>query len=192
MRLAMTGAGQRHLGFIIKCLRWSRKELRFGFNTVMLSRSSGNLKEAETAYRRAIEIDDQLPDSHLQLGHALKLLGQVEEAITAYRKAYALDPTSAVVALELRVLDPDFDLRDSTRTELGEKKESIVFDLSDLFFYLRDHPTLSGIQRVQAGVAEAVLKLQRGAARKFKFIIDGGALGACVELPPTAIPRTLS
>jgi len=35
----------------------------------------------------------------------------------------------------------------------------LLFDLSDVFFYLRHHSTVSGIQRVQLSLAAALIRL---------------------------------
>jgi glycosyltransferase involved in cell wall biosynthesis len=149
-------------------------------------KESGDLDAAEAAYRRAIALNAQVADFHLQLGHALKLLGRRDEAGDSYRRANELAPDLAAAALELRTLDPDFVLASQV-----ERGQCLVIDLSDLFFYLRHHPTPSGIQRVQIGLALALLSPKNGDKRKrdLKFIVDGGDLGAYVALRIEAIPR---
>ncbi|MDB5684281.1 MAG: glycosyl transferase group 1, partial [Sphingomonas bacterium] len=49
---------------------------------------------AEAAYRRAIKLDKGSADSHLQMGHALKLLRRFDEAAASYRMAAQIDPDS--------------------------------------------------------------------------------------------------
>jgi len=56
-------------------------------------RDPDKLAQAESAYRRAIVLDPNAADPHLQLGHALKLQGKTEEAQAAYLRAVALDPS---------------------------------------------------------------------------------------------------
>jgi glycosyltransferase involved in cell wall biosynthesis len=150
-------------------------------------KESGNLDAAEEAYRRAIALDGDVADFHLQLGHALKLLGRIDEARESYRRAHELVPELAAAAAELLALDPDFTLSQI------ERAQCIAIDLSDVFLYLRHHPTLhhptlSGIQRVQIGLAQALLSL-RGEKRDLTFIVDAGDLGTYVALRMEAIPR---
>jgi len=55
-------------------------------------KESGQLAEAEAAYRQASEEMPEDADVRLQLGHALKLLGQDTAARQAYSDALAIDP----------------------------------------------------------------------------------------------------
>jgi tetratricopeptide (TPR) repeat protein len=55
-------------------------------------KESGNVAEAETAYRNSIELEPSSADAHLQLGHALKIQGRIDEAVGAYFRSLALDP----------------------------------------------------------------------------------------------------
>jgi tetratricopeptide (TPR) repeat protein len=67
-------------------------------------KESGNLPEAEEAYRTSLEIDAGVADTHLQLGHALKIQGRKIEASAAYLRALALDPALDDASLELKGL----------------------------------------------------------------------------------------
>ena len=58
----------------------------------------------EAAYRRSLEIDASVADTHLQLAHALKLQGRRFEAVAACFRAITLDPTLSYVLQELIVL----------------------------------------------------------------------------------------
>jgi len=53
-------------------------------------RESGRVAEAEQSYRQAISCNQQDPDGHLHLGHALKLQMKSEAAISSYLRAAAL------------------------------------------------------------------------------------------------------
>src|SRR5260370_21630741 len=53
----------------------------------------GDAAAAEAAFRRAIELDD-VAETHLHHGRALKLLGRHEEARAAFRRFQNLDPAS--------------------------------------------------------------------------------------------------
>ena len=55
-------------------------------------KESGNVVEAETAYRKSIDLDPDSADAHLQLGHALKIQGRIDEAVGSYFRSLALDP----------------------------------------------------------------------------------------------------
>jgi predicted O-linked N-acetylglucosamine transferase (SPINDLY family) len=58
-------------------------------------RASGNLEEAVTAYRRAVELKPTYFEAHNNLGNALRDLGKLEEAIVACRMALTLQPKYA-------------------------------------------------------------------------------------------------
>ena len=60
--------------------------------------------EAENAYLKSIELDPNVADTHLQLGHALKIQGRKIEASAAYLRALVLDPALDHASLELRTL----------------------------------------------------------------------------------------
>ena len=62
------------------------------------------MAEAEQAYRKAIELDPNTADPHLQLGHALKMQRKRNEAAAAYLRALDLDPALDAAALELVAL----------------------------------------------------------------------------------------
>ena len=55
-------------------------------------KESGNVAEAEAAYRKSIDIDPDSADAYLQLGHALKIQGRIDDAAGAYFRSLALDP----------------------------------------------------------------------------------------------------
>jgi len=55
-------------------------------------KESGNVPEAEAAYRKSINLDPDSADAHLQLGHALKIQGRINEAVGTYFRSLALDP----------------------------------------------------------------------------------------------------
>jgi glycosyltransferase involved in cell wall biosynthesis len=67
-------------------------------------KETGNIAQAEAAYRRALAYDPAVADTHLQLGHALKLKGNPEEAQAAYLRAFARDPLLPYPREELKGL----------------------------------------------------------------------------------------
>lgn len=58
---------------------------------------SWNWKEAEDAYKRAIELDSKLTMAHSYYGFLLALMGQHARAAESTRKAIELEPMSAIV-----------------------------------------------------------------------------------------------
>jgi tetratricopeptide (TPR) repeat protein len=67
-------------------------------------KESGNVSEAEAAYRKSINLDPDSADAYLQLGHALKIQGRTDEAVGAYFRSLALDslprhPRDELIAL---------------------------------------------------------------------------------------------
>jgi hypothetical protein len=53
----------------------------------MYLRKSASWREAEAAYRRAIDDDAEVSDSHLQLGDVLKMQAKKDESEAAYLRA---------------------------------------------------------------------------------------------------------
>jgi glycosyltransferase involved in cell wall biosynthesis len=115
-------------------------------------KESRQLEAAEEAYHRALGLED-VADTHLQLGHLLKIQGRHRDALAAYTRATEIDPKLSDAWRELRTFGFE---RPSTATE-----PRILVDLSDVFFYLRHHSTVSGIQRVQLGLAKALIGAQQ-------------------------------
>lgn len=126
---------------------------------------------AVDAYEKAVECDPDDADALLHLGHALKVVGRIDDAIEAFQAALAKNPTAELVR-ELAALGeaPDMILPEAAHNR-------IFLAIQDLFGYLRAHPTMSGIQRVQAGIAEYVIAAGRD---DVSFIISG----ASEELKP--------
>ena len=116
----------------------------------------GKKDRAEEAYRRGADLAPGSADTSLQLGHILKLRGRISSAVDAYRRALELDPSLHWARMELKALG-EFDWADPADA-VGDPR--IVFDLSDVFAYLWHHDTVTGIQRVQLGIAEAFLERQ--------------------------------
>ena len=68
-------------------------------------KASGNLREAERAYRTAIGYDRNIADPHMWLGHTLKIQRKKDAAQAAYLRAVALDPSLEAVFTEFAQLD---------------------------------------------------------------------------------------
>jgi tetratricopeptide (TPR) repeat protein len=60
-----------------------------------------NYLQAETAYRKAIELDPADPECHFNLGNVLRELGQIHESIVAFESASRFDPSMAIASYNL-------------------------------------------------------------------------------------------
>lgn len=152
-------------------------------------KESGDLTQAEGAYRKAISIDPEVADFHLQLGHALKIQGDRAAAEREYHRALAIDPKSEPVLKELLALGSNLAAPTEEERKGAPHEECIAIDLSDLFFYLRHHPTVSGIQRVQLGIAEVLQRLDKPSGREVRFVVDAGIVGGYIEISSAALYR---
>ena len=59
---------------------------------IYVDRSAAYRERAETASRRALELDPELAEAHASRGVALSALGRAEEAVEAFEAALRLDP----------------------------------------------------------------------------------------------------
>ena len=108
----------------------------------------------------------EVADTHLQLGHLCKLRRNYSAAISAYKEALRIDRRSADARHELKALGISAD-QDILEFDAGSRDVGTYIDLSDVFFYLRHHPAVTGIQRVQLGIAQAILARVLSNARLF-------------------------
>ena len=65
-------------------------------NLGIILKDHGNLKEAESSYRKAIAINPDFANAHYNLANILKDLGNLKEAESSYRKAIAINPDFAI------------------------------------------------------------------------------------------------
>lgn len=111
-------------------------------------KEGGNWDAAVIAYDRAADANPDDPDPFLHIAHLHKNQGRPDPAYEAFRRAYRLDPTTETAAQLGRLKH----LAGKQAVQLlGDG--TTVFSIQDLFVYLQNHPTMSGIQRVQAGIA---------------------------------------
>lgn len=122
-------------------------------------KEAGAHTEAEGAYKRSLELAPNIADTNLQLGHLYKMMHRSSSAVSAYRKALRLDSTLGDARHELQDFGLSPDEAYSVQTNGLVRKPATFIDLSDVFFYLRHHKTLSGIQRVQLGIATAIIAM---------------------------------
>lgn len=117
-------------------------------------KEAGDLAQGEAAYRTALRLDPGNADTCLQLGHALKLQGKRREAVEAYRTSLAHAPTAWAV-LELRASGCRVEFEDIPAS--GSQAGRTYLEMSDLIATMREHSTISGIQRVQLGLLNHML-----------------------------------
>jgi glycosyltransferase involved in cell wall biosynthesis len=122
-------------------------------------KESGNLGDAEGAYKRSLELVPDVADTQLQLGHLYKQMRRFSHAITAYREALRIDGTLFDARRELTNLHVSAGETFSTERSALLREPGTFIDLSDVFSYLHHHPTVSGIQRVQLGIANAIIAM---------------------------------
>ncbi len=138
-------------------------------------------KNAQTAYEKAISLDDKDSDVLLQMGHLAKLTGFEAEAINWYQKAYALSKSPAA-AREIRSLGFEPEAEDDPYALDGQRASQIFFEVDDLLNYLKAHQTVSGIQRVQAGLVHHLVASGMptvGDKRQIcRFVIRGNEAGS--------------
>ena len=96
---------------------------------------AGDAAAAMAAYRRALAIDPDLADAHLNLGRLLHEGGDPARAETHYRRALAIDPGDALATYNLGVALQD---RQQPREAAAAYEEAIALDptLADAHFNL--------------------------------------------------------
>lgn len=127
-------------------------------------KEQGMLAEAADAYQRAVELMPGDTDADSHLADALRRLGRSEAALAAYRRVAAAAPTIESIR-QVGLLRRD--TKAVKAVELGEG--TTFFAIQDLFGYLKAHVTMSGIQRVQAGIAQHAI---RDAGIDVRFILS--------------------
>lgn len=137
------------------------------------------LKEARqidtslAAYRKALSLGLDTPDTRLQLGHLHKVMGDRQGAIEAYLRALEFTPFNRHAFEELErmgLIDQANDVVMRKHSPSHRSEQLVVFDISDLVFYIGHHDNLSGIQRVQCCVIQAVMKYGLHDPRDLRFI----------------------
>ncbi|QTN20244.1 glycosyltransferase [Brevundimonas sp. AJA228-03] len=117
-------------------------------------KESGDLAGAEEAYETAVSAAPNEVDAYVHLAHVLKRQDKHTPALEAFRTAAKLgagDQVHGEIEVLMRSVRSDLPLTRATNEYL--------FSIQDMFFYLRTHPTMSGIQRVQAGITLALMEM---------------------------------
>jgi glycosyltransferase involved in cell wall biosynthesis len=130
----------------------------------------GDPDAAEAAYRKSAEI---MPggDAYVSLGQVLKSKGDSAAADAAFRKAITLAAGIELgVGLDGGKTDIEGGLLPAPGGGAAALPKRVLIDLSDVFFFLHHHNTVSGIQRVQLGLAEALLRIVPELPYKLAFV----------------------
>lgn len=135
-------------------------------------KESGDLAAAESAYRESLSLAPETADTQLQLGHLYKRMRNFPGALTAYREAVRLDGTLTDARRELANLGLSARSTFAAPADGAARGPATFLDLSDLFFYLRHHKTVSGIQRVQLGIATAIIAMPAEERAGIFFLTD--------------------
>lgn len=117
-------------------------------------KEQGRLEDAEGAYRTAATLAPSDPDPLVHLAHVMKRQGKSAVALETFREAQALgapDEVEGEIETLVRLIQKEAQPVSSTHAYL--------FSVQDLFFYLKHHPTMSGIQRVQAGITLEIMTM---------------------------------
>lgn len=167
-----------------------------------LNRDAGRWCEAAEAYSAYLQLRPEDVGIWVQQGHVLNEAGRPEDAIDSYRNAVRLAPELSdarnhmlrvlvrtgeeTVAIELMLdaLSRGISVDASALTTTTERKARepaqalpagmTLYSVQDMIGYLHHHATLSGIQRVQAGIARYLID---EASDETGFLLSGGLGG---------------
>ncbi len=141
-------------------------------------KESGNLQEAEDAYKRSLMMLDDA-DTHLQLGHLYKLMNRHRDSEQGYLNALRRQPDLKDARNELRRLGWTQErllARIGNRTDSEALKSTLAhisFELSDLVDFLQGARYPTGIQRVQLELAAALMEHYRESDVQFVYYDHG-------------------
>jgi glycosyltransferase involved in cell wall biosynthesis len=132
----------------------------------------GDLEAAKAAYEKSIAIMPS-SDSYLSLGRVLKAKGEITAAGVAFRKVAELE---AGFDLGAGLSDDETRTNEIPRpcSDATVLPKRVLIDLTDVIFYLHHHNTVTGIQRVQLGLAEVLLRRLPELPYKLTFVCDRG------------------
>ncbi|GAC1350868.1 MAG: hypothetical protein NVSMB27_37540 [Ktedonobacteraceae bacterium] len=145
---------------------------------------------AEAAYQQAVQIGSDDADAQLQLAHFLKMRNRPKQAAIAFRECMRIAPSEAVYN-ELRHLGFEADaavlLQQAPFNTAGHRR---YFELRDLFEYLLQHTTVTGISRVVLGLITYVLEeMPDEESDRYCFVHQFGAGDALWLLPKANLHR---
>lgn len=127
-------------------------------------KEQGLLVEAAEAYQTAVDLNERDADANTHLADVLRRLGRGDEALAAYVRVNDVAPNFEALT-QIRLLRRDAE----ATAAIGLGEGTVFFAIQDFFEYLKAHVTMSGIQRVQAGIA---LHAIRDAGIDVRFILS--------------------
>jgi glycosyltransferase involved in cell wall biosynthesis len=139
------------------------------------------------AYQRALKIDPNSSDTYLQIGHLSKVSGNLPGAVDSYIRALDFRPVNLDAFEELERMNlVDQATEIILKKNLGSLRNEglLVFDITDLVFYIGHHDNLSGIQRVQCCVMQAIMKYRLHDPQDLRFISYDRSLRAFRSVCP--------
>jgi tetratricopeptide (TPR) repeat protein len=153
-------------------------------------KEQGELLEAESAYRKAATLAPASADARLHLAHLLKRLDRPKQAAAVFQQIMTIAPTAEVID-ELKGLG------------YGDKAQSLIenapvtkttngryLELRDLFGYLSQHTTVTGITRVVLGLVHYVLEdMDDDEASSYFFVQQYGDAEGLLLLPKLKLRR---
>ncbi len=151
------------------------------------------VQEAESAYTQAVLLSPDDADAQLQLGHVLKQLDRPKRAAAAFREVMKLAPSEAIYN-ELRSLGFEADAALLLENAPAREHEhGRYFELRDLFEYLFQHVTVTGISRVVIGLVRYVIEeMPDDNAAQYHFVHQFGAGDALWLISKTKLRRLIN
>ncbi|MCK8636675.1 glycosyl transferase family 1 [Parasaccharibacter sp. TMW2.1882] len=127
----------------------------------------GRSELAIAAYEKAVSLDNRDHETFSHLAHLEYRLGKQEEARSHAFEAAKIKPFKNYVDLFVRL---GGDIR---FFETKESKAKYLIEIDDILIFLKIHKTLSGIQRVQAGIMQGIINLPKANSKNFAFVRAG-------------------
>lgn len=119
----------------------------------------GNLGEAEAAYKKSLALAPEIADTQLQLGHLYKKMRNFSDAIAAYREAARVDARLLDANHELAEFGIGIEDLPPAQRSASPRPPTTFIDVSELFFFPDDDQMVSDVQKVQLGVAAAIIAM---------------------------------
>jgi glycosyltransferase involved in cell wall biosynthesis len=143
------------------------------------AKEAGEYDAALVSYQAAIDLAPKESDHHLQMGHLYKLMKRRDEANASYRRALQLDPENSFAFDELAAAGMlKLAHKIAKQNGIGPlAKQVLVFDVSDLVFYIGHHAHLTGIQRVQCSIILSIVKGEMVPREAIEFVSYDRVLG---------------
>jgi glycosyltransferase involved in cell wall biosynthesis len=177
---AAAGEYRRYLGF-------KQDHAEIWVQLGNMHKEEHQLDSSLSAYRTALALGLNTSDTHLQLGHLYKVMGDQNSAAECYLRALDFIPVNLHAFEELEhmgLIDQASDIILRSHAPHQRSEPLVLFDISDLVCYIGHHDNLSGIQRVQCCVIQAVMKYALLDPRDVRFISYDREQGAFRSVCP--------